>query len=787
MYVKELDAILAAIDWEKEKAQGTKDKTLEMLRLTKLRSSLVKERLKSLFGDKRRIYLDLEYDIKNLEHPRNLPYKFEGNFYQISTIIRDFENDKYQKMLKNYQKFTDDQLKSAKLGIYELKNVKEYLEGFVSNEKGQKMSISKFLNNKSLNIDSEIIKVFSSRPSSQIFEKKFRICISCHPADVLAASSGQRWVSCMSLPGYNPENMQGGAYYTSLKGDIVGGSIIAYLIEDGGEDLKNPKPHARLLAKPFVLYSNKEQNEFKDIIYVNEKRVYSDGSCLEYILNVFNESFDNWLKRQEDKSLQGRYERKKMFDKFQLYPDSTKHYMSVYDIKNLKKLSLFEIENLIVNDPDVIEILKLHEDFMEKIINKTENFEILFIFIDETENKKSLNRIYELIENRKNIASLIKEYNRYVGYNNEYIECIDDIIDNDKRIENFMNSHKIPDYFDYLKIFINVFKNSKYRDIRYINNFVINNITSSLDIIKFMNFLIHNSNLIKHSLVYKIPFEITSHKFFNDLYKTVSFMDSIKFLNVLEFEDKSIRDEMFENSCNDLEELISAMRFKPEDGNYLKFNILMSKHGRNIIENSNIHFKDLVVMYEYISSLNLSNQNQSYNQLVEIVNDNEELIFKDFETSIFPNLTYTINNGLEFLNGYDSSKLQIVNFCIEHSDMIKNNLHKINKNLLAELDECEREYLDIDVDNFTNSDIKFYIKSYLYHLKQYKNIISDFYNRLERIKSKFEEKANKIEKGHGELKGKGTLMSEYGKKYGNFFKNLLYGIREIERLLDKKN
>ena len=63
----------------------------------------------------------------------------------------------------------------------------------------------------------------------------------------------------MELP--NPRKPEGGLFYNKVKLDIKHGTIVAYLIDEQGKDLKTPQPFARATARLFI------HKKTKDIIF----------------------------------------------------------------------------------------------------------------------------------------------------------------------------------------------------------------------------------------------------------------------------------------------------------------------------------------------------------------------------------------------------------------------------------------------------------------------------------------------------------------------------------------
>lgn len=70
--------------------------------------------------------------------------------------------------------------------------------------------------------------------------KNLRVVVSRHPYDLAGMSTGRGWRSCMAEDGEN---------YRFVRADILGGTLIAYLVSDKDLNIKNP--NARLLIKRY--------------------------------------------------------------------------------------------------------------------------------------------------------------------------------------------------------------------------------------------------------------------------------------------------------------------------------------------------------------------------------------------------------------------------------------------------------------------------------------------------------------------------------------------------------
>ncbi len=350
---------------------------IEYSELRKQRTSFVRNKLNLLFPSGiSRLYspfikIPRTEAYLSMEKKKGEPISQRQCFNSINYLL-DLMKADYDKVVQGINIFTKDSFLHRD---YRNITIDEYLEGnFTLNNDKRILKIGNFLqslmkkknwlndlyeNSRTFYKIEDIYKTFNLR--GQNLNDNLCICISRHPADIAAMSTGQRWTSCMTLPGYHPKTTQGGQYYTSVKGDIVAGTIVAYLIEDSekARKLVDPKPYARLAAKPFVLYD--ERKNMIDMILINEGSVYSDKSLPNIVYEKFNDFFTNWLNdKQTPISQIGLYERltditiDDMFDRTiqRLYPDSMEssvlvfHPEKIKTEEDVKKLFSFPINDL---------------------------------------------------------------------------------------------------------------------------------------------------------------------------------------------------------------------------------------------------------------------------------------------------------------------------------------------------------------------------------------------------------------------------------------------------------
>ncbi len=329
-------------------------------------------------------------------------------------ILDDAHKEKFEKnksILKNYKPLT---YKNYLKGIYEIHGDKRIFKiSSLLNTINKNMFI---IDNYYRNLD-DVIKTFNLR--GQALTENLMVCISRHPLDIAAVSSGQRWTSCMTLPGYHPERTEGGQYYTAVQGDIVAGTIVAYLISENGKDLKLPKPYARLSAKPFVLYNN--DSEIIDMFLVNEKKVYSDNTLNSEIYQEFSSFFTSWLNDIQTPIAQlGMYERLDYVEvtfrnrhlNRELYPDSTQKKFLNFNINKIKtendakKLLQMRLSDLASIDNNVWK-LDIVKNYIARSLSIIQIIDLNKICKLDWEDSKFFNIIANRLKNKKIVNGLI--------------------------------------------------------------------------------------------------------------------------------------------------------------------------------------------------------------------------------------------------------------------------------------------------------------------------------------------------------------------------------------------
>lgn len=121
----------------------------------------------------------------------------------------------------------------------------------------------------------------------------FQVVISCHPYDIIGMSTGRDWddTSCMRLAD-GRKGVVDGAYKRHLKNDIAEGTLVAYAIRTGDDNLKQPL--CRCLLKPFI-------NSEDDVLYRRESSIY--GS----VVPGFEDTVNKFMRKINMDAPSGRY------------------------------------------------------------------------------------------------------------------------------------------------------------------------------------------------------------------------------------------------------------------------------------------------------------------------------------------------------------------------------------------------------------------------------------------------------------------------------------------------
>ncbi len=98
----------------------------------------------------------------------------------------------------------------------------------------------------------KMLNDFNNDPERKAAQKKKEIVITRDPYDVAGMSTDRGWRSCMAMPstpGPGERSPSGHTLWNRLADDLHGGTIVAYLVNQGDDEIKNPT--ARIALKPY--------------------------------------------------------------------------------------------------------------------------------------------------------------------------------------------------------------------------------------------------------------------------------------------------------------------------------------------------------------------------------------------------------------------------------------------------------------------------------------------------------------------------------------------------------
>lgn len=744
---KDLNFILSAIDFKPKPRQVTNyDGILQYVvdeegnlmpemmvpesakiyvKLAKQRSTFVKNILNRLFKteNKDRLYFPFMEFSDKIELSRNKGTKDVMSDYScykainlILETIEDMEHhfgfnikNGFEKRNGNIILTVEDYIE----GFYYLKNDKRsYKIGPIITKIKDNIDekpysfIKSIINAANINATmDDIIKQFNLRPSKKLLKlNKLMVCITRRPVDVAAMSSGQRWSSCMTLPGYHPERTEGGIYHDRVKGDIVAGTIVAYLIEDSekGKGLRDPKPYARLAAKPFVLYD--ENKNIIDMILVNENSLYHDNSLDKNIYEKFNDFFNKWLdKNQEDKIKSGEYVR----------------LMSI-DLKD--KLPYKFTEQKLYRDSDVDDLIKVKFTLPNNIYEAQQFIEEepLRLLNDNFQNDKYVNNFLTTFlptESLKYIIDLICKifiYSRSKKLNKIFINALSNKIKINKDIQYLLLYKNLPKYFNFSALSYSLLDHNK----DFIKNFINSDLddetllmllqSSNLSELEYKNYLLiyikENKNVDFYKKLFKIPLKNikengyihtniknTIQSMLYDIINDLEFNEILNILNTYKDALDPLHEELVIKITNKIQNLNDFEKFlfsntisndsiqnniKNIDDNINDDNNILLKYTKEFIKKDN-NIKEII---NYLENL------QKYYDLlfIKVINyitkdDNNLKSFIDNKLIRYNNIFNDIDSSFVIdYNKIYELKRNILNYYINNNTYDKNHIIFLN-------------------------------------------------------------------------------------------------------------
>jgi hypothetical protein len=258
------------------------DALLEALKISEIRPYILeweknggRERYKEWFGNKWRIYLDIENGISDIQ-------------IQIEDVLK-----------KNGYEVVDYYANKAK----KIGDEKTNFENLPK--------IGRLLNR----FDKDLHTLYATDKDVIKSDNEYKIVISRHPYDVVGMTTDRKWNSCMDI--------RAGVNKHYVMRDIKHGTLVAYVIKN--DDLNINKPINRVLIKPFV----NDEND-KTLLGVEDK-VYV--GIYDKEVEGFKDTVENWF-AQKQGDIDNSY-----YLKDTLYPDGrTRLSPTDNTIRQLKKV-----------------------------------------------------------------------------------------------------------------------------------------------------------------------------------------------------------------------------------------------------------------------------------------------------------------------------------------------------------------------------------------------------------------------------------------------------------------
>lgn len=97
-----------------------------------------------------------------------------------------------------------------------------------------------------LNLEPDLKRLFDQDPQRKGSTVKALVVVSRHPYDILGMSFDRGWTSCMDV--------REGMYRKYLQGEIIGGSLVSYLVKADDKNINSPI--ARILLRPHLNKKN---------------------------------------------------------------------------------------------------------------------------------------------------------------------------------------------------------------------------------------------------------------------------------------------------------------------------------------------------------------------------------------------------------------------------------------------------------------------------------------------------------------------------------------------------
>jgi hypothetical protein len=383
-------------------------KNVKKKKLSKKYSGAYTKALNEIFGDKNRLFLDLNIDYSNIQHQlmRKIDAVLDKESYTVRSMKSYIDGIAYKYKYAEDGTYVVDTKNPVKIG----KLLQKY-------EPDGEIEVTTRVNGK------KTTKKIPGKPLLHEFKNdpiraangKFAVVISRHPYDLAGASTDRSWTSCMDLGferiNYPKSRKNEGSNKKFVSKDINEGSLIAYVVPvnelykgpNGETKTKLEKPLSRITMKPHS--SNKGD-------------VYSIGTMYGNKYPEFEKMVEEWISKNLNNKLTGG---EAIYRNRNLYSDGDKGVNFEFKTGNELADEIFkeklswnnekELDNLIsftTSGDQVMEFeMRIEFDFEENFIKK--DFKELDYF-----SNGDLASIFSPIE--KGVASAVISSLRPRGY-----------------------------------------------------------------------------------------------------------------------------------------------------------------------------------------------------------------------------------------------------------------------------------------------------------------------------------------------------------------------------------
>jgi hypothetical protein len=270
-------------------------KNVKKKKLSKKYSGAYTKALNEIFGDKNRLFLDLNIDYSNIQHQlmRKIDAVLDKESYTVRSMKSYIDGIAYKYKYAEDGTYVVDTKNPVKIG----KLLQKY-------EPDGEIEVTTRVNGK------KTTKKIPGKPLLHEFKNdpiraangKFAVVISRHPYDLAGASTDRSWTSCMDLGferiNYPKSRKNEGSNKKFVSKDINEGSLIAYVVPvnelykgpNGETKTKLEKPLSRITMKPHS--SNKGD-------------VYSIGTMYGNKYPEFEKMVEEWISKNLNNKLTG--------------------------------------------------------------------------------------------------------------------------------------------------------------------------------------------------------------------------------------------------------------------------------------------------------------------------------------------------------------------------------------------------------------------------------------------------------------------------------------------------